>query len=51
MWMLVLVVGLGGIAVAVVAWYVQWRKTRRVEHARRWQEHHDWQDDKHQGPR
>lgn len=44
MWMLVLVLGLGGIAVAVLAWYLQWRKAKRVEHERLWQQHHDWQE-------
>lgn len=51
MWLLVLVVGLSGIAVAVFTWYVQWRKARRIEHARLWREHHDWQETtKRDGP-
>ena len=51
MWLLVLGLGLGGIALAVLAWYVQWRRAKRVEHARLWREHHDWQEHSHQDSR
>ncbi len=51
MWLLVLVLGLGGIAVAVFVWYLQWRKDKRIERARLWRQHHDWQEHSHQDSR
>lgn len=43
MWLLVLVLGLSGIAVACLTWFVRWRRARRIEHERLWRQHHDWQ--------
>ncbi len=42
MWWLLLVLGLGGLSLAVLAWWFQTRKARRVERARLWLEHNDW---------
>lgn len=50
MWLLVLLLGLGGVGTAVLMWYLQWRKARRVEHARLWQEHDDWVQQSRQDP-
>jgi hypothetical protein len=40
--LLVLVLGLSGIATAVLVWYVRWRRERRAAEARLWQQHRDW---------
>lgn len=42
MWLWVLVLGLSGVATAVLVWYVRWRRARRAETARLWQEHQAW---------
>lgn len=42
MWLILLMVGLGGLALTVYAWYVFTRKQRRSERARPWREHQDW---------
>ena len=46
--LLVLVLGLSGIATAVLVWYVRWRRERRAEQARLWQQHRDWQSTRQQ---
>lgn len=40
--LLVLVLGLSGIATAVLVWYVRWRRARRAEEARLWRQHREW---------
>ncbi|MFT3718956.1 hypothetical protein [Pseudorhodoferax sp.] len=50
MWLLVLVLGLGGLGTAVGVGYVQWRKARRRERARLWRVHDEWQRSRRQGP-
>ncbi len=42
MWLLVLVMGLSGVATAVLVWYVRWRRAKRAENARLWQQHQEW---------
>ena len=42
MWLLVLVLGLGAVSVAVLTWYVQWRRRCRLEEERLWQQHEEW---------
>lgn len=42
--LLVLVLGLSGIATAVLVWYVRWRRQQRAEEARLWRQHREWQD-------
>lgn len=46
--LLVLVLGLSGIATAVLVWYVRWRRERRAEEARLWQQHREWQSTRQQ---
>ncbi|WP_156374445.1 hypothetical protein [Pseudorhodoferax sp. Leaf274] len=41
--LLVLVLGLSGIATAVLIWYVRWRRERRAAEALLWQQHREWQ--------
>jgi hypothetical protein len=40
--LLVLVLGLSGIATAVLVWYVRWRRQQRAEEARLWRQHREW---------
>lgn len=50
MWLVVLFLGLGVVGTAVLLTYLQWRKAKRLEHARLWQQHDDWLRKSRQDP-
>lgn len=42
MWLWVLVLGLSGVAAAVLVWYVRWRRAKRAAETLQWRQHQEW---------
>jgi hypothetical protein len=51
MWLWVLVLGLSGVAAAVLVWYVRWRRAKRAAETLRWHQHQEWLRESERGQR